>query len=224
MTTPCSRLVLFILALGGKCRATNIISTVAGRTEGGSVWSPSTESQAIDALLNEVHGVATDSSGDVYFSERNCNVVRKVTVSTGALTTFAGTGSGGFSGDSGAASSAQLSEPFGIVFDAADNMYIADKSNCCVRKVAASDATISTFAGTCNSCDHGTTTGDGGNAVNAGLHEVYDVAVDSSNNVFIALPNKHCIKKVTGGIISTFAGTCGTSGSTGNGGQATSGA
>ena len=101
---------------------------------------------AAAAQLSFPMGIAVDAAGNVFVADRDASVVRKI-AANGTITTVAGTGTPGFAGDGGAATSAQLNGPFGVAVDAAGNLYIADTSNEVVRKVSA-DGTISTVAGT----------------------------------------------------------------------------
>ena len=170
------------------------------------------------ALLDFPVGVAVDSKDDLYIAEANGGRVRKVTFSGRAtITTVAGTGSQGYSGDGSAAISATLRLPNGVAVDSTGNLYIADTFNHCIRKVTPG-GTISTVAGT-GSAGY---SGDGGAAESAKLQEPALVAVDSSGNLYIADTGNNRIRKVTsGGTISTVAGT-GSAGYSGDGGAATS--
>jgi streptogramin lyase len=100
------------------------------------------------AALNGPWGVAVDASGNVYVADYFNSVVRKVTVSSGIISTLAGTGTAGFGGDEGLSTSALLAYPAGIAIDASGNVYISDSSNNCIRKVTALTGVISTVAGT----------------------------------------------------------------------------
>ena len=160
--------------------------------------------------------MALDRAGNLYIAEWNNNRIRKVN-SAGVISTVAGTGTAGFSGDGGAATSAQLSNPQDVALDAAGNLYIADVNNNRIRKVN-SAGVISTVAGS------GTSgfSGDGGAATSAQLHWPRGVALDGAGNLYIADNNNHRIRKVnSAGNISTVAGT-GTAGFSGDGGAATS--
>jgi sugar lactone lactonase YvrE len=170
---------------------------------------------ATGAELYYPTGVASDSSGNIYIADRSNCVVREVNAGTGIITTFAGTGACGFSGDNGPATSAQLNQPYKVAVDSSGDVYIADTANCVVRKV--SGGTITTFAGK-DVCGY---SGDGGAASAAELYEPIGVAVDSSGNVYIADQYNYVVRKVSGGNISTFAGNH-TYGYAGDGGPATS--
>ena len=170
---------------------------------------------ATAARLNLPVGVAVDNAGNVYIADNGNHRIRKVDGS-GNISTFAGTGTRGYSGDGGAATAAQLGIPESVAVDNAGNVYIADRFNNRIRKVDGS-GNISTFAGT------GTRgySGDGGAATAAQLSSPSGVALDNAGNVYIADYNNHRIRKVDGsGNISTFAGT-GTRGFSGDGGAAT---
>ena len=196
-----------------KVDSAGVISTVAGS---GTAGFSGDGGAATAAQLNEPYGVAVDSSGNLYIAEWNNNRIRKVN-SAGVISTVAGTGTAGFSGDGGAATAAQLSNPQDVALDAAGNLYIADVNNNRIRKVN-SAGVISTVAGT------GTAgfSGDGGAATSAQLHWPRGVALDGAGNLYIVDNNNHRIRKVdSSGSISTVAGT-GTAGYSGDGGAATS--
>ena len=143
------------------------------------------------------------------------NRIRKVTPA-GIISTVAGNGAGGFSGDGGPATSAELGNPFGVAVDAAGNLYIADKLNSRIRKVTAA-GTISTVVG--NGTNY---SGDGGVATSAQLELSSRSGGGSAGNLYIADNSNQRIRKVTAaGIITTVAGN-GNRGYSGDGGPATS--
>src|SRR5207302_5330918 len=107
----------------------------------------------IAAHLTYPQGMAIDSAGNVYVADTSNNRIRKITIDDG-ITTVAGNGANGFSGDGGAATSAKLSYPQSVAVDAGGNLYIVDNNNR-IRKVSASNGTISTFAGTGGCCSSG---------------------------------------------------------------------
>ena len=185
------------------------IQTVAGSSNMGD-GGPATAAQ-----IGSIQGVAVDAKGDLFLSDTNNNRVRRVDTG-GIITTIAGTGTAGFSGDGGPAGSAQLNLPYGLAVDAAGNLYIADLGNNRVRKVSP-DGIIVTIAGT------GVEgySGDGGQANAAQLYTPRDVAVDAAANLYIAEFEGHRVRKVTpAGVIATVAGT-GVAGLGGDGGPAT---
>ena len=159
-------------------------------------------------------GVAIDAAGNIYIADVRNNRIRKVDAS-GVITTVAGIGTTGYSGDGGPATSANLGSTRGVALDASGNIYIADTSNNRIRKVDASGV-ITTVAG------NGIPgySGDGGPATMAGLNDPNGVAVDSSNNIYIADISDNRIRKVdASGIITTVAGN-GAAGYSGDGGSA----
>ena len=121
------------------------------------------------------------SLGNVYIADAYNHRIRKVTVSTGIITTIAGTGTGTFSGDNGPASSAALNTPSDVALDATGNMYIVDTNNYRIRKVTVSTGIITTIAGT-GSYSY---SGDGGAATSATLQAPSGVALDSSGILII---------------------------------------
>jgi uncharacterized repeat protein (TIGR03803 family) len=196
--------------------ATGIISTVAGN---GTFGYSGDGGAATKAEIGYPSGVAVDSAGNIYIADYANERIRKVTVSTGIISTVAGNGTAGYSGDGGAATSAELQHPVGVAVDSAGNIYIADMENNRIRKVTASTGKISTVAG------DGTEgySGDGGAATSAELDYPWEAVVDSAGNIYIADSYNERIRKVTvsTGIISTVAGD-GTFGYSGDGGLATS--
>jgi len=189
-----------------------IINTIAGNSTGGYSGDGG---QATAAELNTPDGVAVDSVGDFYIADQLNNCIRKVSIS-GLITTFAGNGTTGYSGDGGQATAAEMANPFAVALDDSGNVYIVDGNNC-VRKVNKSGI-ITTIAGNTN---YGFS-GDGGIATAAEFNAVFGVAVDKSGNVYFADYDNNRIRKVnTLGIISTIAGN-GTQGHSGDGGPATS--
>jgi hypothetical protein len=192
--------------------ATGNITTVAGT---GASGSGGDGGAATNAGLNGPRGVAVDISGNFYIADAYNNRIRKVTASTGVITTVAGNGTAGFTGDNGPATSAELANPSGVAVDSAGNIYIADYSNNRIRKVTASTGIITTVAG------NGTASyfGDGGPATSAALNYPAGVAVDSLGNIYIADYYNNSIREViaSSGIIVTAAGN-GTPGYGGDGG------
>ena len=167
------------------------------------------------AQFNAPAGLAVDSKGDLYIADRSNNRVRKID-SNGIVTTFAGNGQGGYSGDGGLATAASLSLPEALAFDSQGNLYIADWGNHVVRQVTPAGV-ITTVAGyvTCPP----TFSGDGGPATMASFIAPYGVAVDSSGNLYVSDQGDRRVRRVMGGIINTFAGN-GVSNFSGDGLQA----
>jgi len=175
-----------------------IITTVAG----GGTNNPGDGGQAIDCELNSPTGVAVDASGNFYICERDAHRVRKVSTD-GIITTFAGTGVAGYSGDGGMATAAMLNRPYHIVVDAIGNVLFSEGNNHCIRKVN-STGVISTIAGTGNSGFNG----DGILATVAQLNSPSGIAIDNANNIYIADFDNNRVRKVNNfGIITTIVGT-----------------
>ena len=187
-----------------------VIATVAGT---GTCCFSGDNGPAASAQVFGPQGVAVDSAGNLYIADFLSHRIRKV--SNGVITTVAGNGTSGFSGDNGPATSAQLSYPAGVAVDSAGNLYIADTSNNRIRKV--SGGVISTVAaiGTC--CF----SGDDGPATSAQLANPGGVAVDSAGNLYITDPWNYRVRRVSNGVISTVAGN-GVVGFSGDNGPATS--
>ncbi len=141
--------------------------------------------------LNHPTGIAVDSSGAIYVADTNN--YRVVKWADSKLTTIAGTGSKGFSGDGGPATKAMLQNPVGVAVDAAGNVYIADSTNSRIRKVTP-DGTITTIAGN----GKFNYSGDGGPATSAGLYFPRGVAVDAQGNVYIADTSNQAIRLLQG--------------------------
>jgi sugar lactone lactonase YvrE len=190
-----------------------IIHTVAGN----GVWGFSGDGgPATAAQLYSPVAVAVDTSGNLYIADNGNYRIRKVSKS-GVISTVAGNGTNGFSGDGGPATMAQMSRPEAVAVDVAGNIYIAFVEDSRVRKVTPAGV-ISTIAG------NGTAVfnGDGMPAVSAGLNNPYGVAVNVDGNLLIVDTNNHRIRMVSAnGVISTVAGN-GNSGFSGDGGPAIS--
>ena len=185
------------------------ITTVAGSSSIGD-GGPATAAQ-----VGNIQGIAVDRSGNVYLSDTDHGLVRKIDTK-GIITTIAGNGSAGYGGDGGPATSAALNLPYGVAVDLAGNVYIADLGNQRVRRIAP-NGTITTVAGT----GVKGSLGDGGLAENAQLMSPRNVAVDAAGNLYISEFEGHRVRLVSpSGKISTVAGT-GIAGFRGDGGLAT---
>ena len=191
--------------------STGDITTIAGGSTFAGDGGPATE-----APLNPF-GIALDADGNLFIADTLKNRVRRVDRTTLIITTIAGTGIGGRTGDNGLSTAAALDNPYAVAFDPAGDLYIADTNNSVVRKIAVGTGIITTVAG---SGEYGVA-GDGGPALEAELQDPFDVAVDSSGNLFIADSFINRIRRVDAvtGIITTVAGT-GQAGFSGDGGPA----
>jgi trimeric autotransporter adhesin len=188
--------------------ANGVIYTAAGN---GTAGFSGDNGSPLSAQLHFPSGIAFDTAGNLYFADYENNRVREL--SAGAITTVAGDGTAGFSGDSGSAIAAQLNQPSAVAFDSAGNLYIADTGNNRIRKVTGT--TITTFAG------NGTAgySGDSGAAAGAELNQPSGIAFDSAGNLYIADSANNRVRKVAGGTITTAAGK-GTAGFSGDSGSA----
>lgn len=172
-------------------QATGIIVTVAGA---GSSGNGGDGGPATAASLDQPLGVTVDTAGNLYIADTGNNRIRRVDAASGAITHVAGDpgGASGYSGDNGAAASAQLNGPDTVAFDAYGDMYIPDSLNNVVRMVDTS-GNISTFAG------GGPSPIDYGPANTAQLSSPSAVVVDPAQNVYIADTQNNAIRKVFAG-------------------------
>jgi uncharacterized protein (TIGR03437 family) len=180
-----------------------VISTVAGSASEGVGFSGD-GALAINAQLSNPSGIAIDSAGNLYIADSGNFRIRKVTASTGIITTIAGSGAEGYSNEDGVATHAHLDGTRQIALDASGAVYIADSNSNEIRKIAG--GTISLVAGSPTGA--GGYFGDGGLATNALLDHPTGIAVDSAGNVYICDTFNNRIRLVTpDGIIHTIAGT-----------------
>jgi sugar lactone lactonase YvrE len=180
-----------------------IITTAVGTGEKGYAGDGR---PAPGALLNGPFDVGFDPQGNLYFSDTFNHCIRRVDARTNVITTIAGCGTPGYSGDGGPATRACFNEPYGIAVDKAGNVYVADRHNHCVRRVDSATGTITTFAGNGSSGF----SGDDGAAAHAGMVEPNGLALDpEQKRLFIADVADHRVRVVDlgSGIIWTFAGT-----------------
>jgi sugar lactone lactonase YvrE len=187
------------------------ITTVAGNSTAGFCGD---HGPATSACLNVPESVAVDDNGNLFIADTFNNRIRKVS-ERGTITTVGGNGTADFCGDNGAATSACLNFPHGVVADDRGNLFIADTFNHRVRRIA--NGTITTVAGngTRGFC------GDNGAAISACLQFPVAVAVDTDGNIFITDLGNQRVRKIHGGTITTVAGN-GTMGFCGDSGPATS--
>ena len=180
--------------------ASGIITTVAGAGPWGYAGDGGPATQA---ELYQPSDVAVDGAGNLYIADTYNYVIRKVAPS-GTITTVAGTGNYGYTGDGGPATSATLDVCYGVAVDAAGNLYIADTGNDVIRKVTAATGIITTVAG-----NHARGySGDGGLATQTALDQPYGVAVDAAGDIYIAdtVNNRIRAVAVSNGFIYTVAG------------------
>jgi hypothetical protein len=184
-------------------KTTGVITTFAGS---GTLGNSGNGGAAANAQLSYVDGIAFDSANNLYIADSGNSQVWEVLSATSAITIVAGNGTPGYSGDSGPASGALLNSPNGVAVDHAGNVYIADKDNQAIRKIAAGTKVISTVAG--DSTGVGGYGGDGGAATGAQLNSPMAVTVDAAGDLFIADSLNSVIRRVDANtqVISTVAG------------------
>jgi len=172
------------------------ITTIAGTA--GTAGFAGDGGSALGAQLKFPTGIVIDKSGNIYIADGLNNRVRKV--SGGVITTVAGNGTAGYTGDKGQAASAELNNPIGLALDSSGNLYIADSANNVIRMVTSSGI-ITTFAGN-NTAGY---SGDKALATGAQLFNPVGVAADAAGNVYIADTGNNVIRQVYNGNIVTYA-------------------
>ncbi len=192
-----------------KITAAGVVTTLAGAA--GS--SGSNDGSGTAARFSEPRGLAVDAAGTIYVADYGAHTIRKVTAA-GVVTTIAGTALIPGSTDA-AGTAARFYYPSGVTVDSAGNVYVADTSNNTIRKLTAAGvvATLAGLAGRSSSVD--------GTGTVARFEDPYAVAAGSAGNVYVADATDHSIRKITStGIVTTFAGSFGSFGSTDGAGSA----
>ena len=201
---------LFVADLHGsrilKITAQGIVSVIAGTGEAGFSGDGGA---ATGARLRSPSGLAFDQQGNLYVADCENNRIRKINLATdGSITTIAGNGETGFSGNGGKATKANFQSPSDVVVDNSGNVYVSDYGNNCIRKINPSGI-ITAFAGNanCYGTGSGKYSGDGKHALNAELNHPKGMCIDDKGSLYFADCFNHRVRKVnTQGIITTIAG------------------
>ena len=198
----------FYIADGNRVRKVDALTGIINKVAGNGLQGDSGDGGPATAAEFVASRIALDSHGNLYIADAFANRVREVDAATGIITTVAGNGTQGYSGDGGAATAATLNVPRGIDFDSAGNLYIVDSGNKVVREVDHSTGDIATVTGA-------------GTA--SGLSDPDGIAVDTAGNLYVADMGTDSVRKVvlSTGVMTTVAGN-GTPGYTGDGFAATS--
>jgi streptogramin lyase len=194
-------LICGLFAVGPFAEAGEVV-TLAGNGTSGKTGD---DGPASKATVGGPFGVAIGPDNGLYICETTTHVIRRIDPKSGVITTVAGTGEKGYSGDGGPALEAKLNEPYEVRFDADGNIYFVEMINHIVRKVDAKTQQISTIAGNGKKGF----SGDGGPAIKATMNRPHSIALDFDNNLYICDIGNHRIRKVDlkTGVISTFSGT-----------------
>ena len=193
---------------------TGIITRVCGNGEAGYAGDGG---QALDAVINQPYGLAIDGNGDIYFAQRFDPAVRKIDARTGIVSTIAGTGEFGYSGDGGPGCEAMLKEPNDLFLDGRGGLLIADIQDQRIRRVDLASGIITTFAGT----GEKSRDGDGRVATEASLMGPRAVCMDRQGNVYVAEREGNGVRRISpDGILTTIAGAESIFGYSGDGGPA----
>ena len=193
---------------------TGIITLLAGTGPDGYAGDGG---PAVDAVINQPYGLAVDVNGDIYFAQRLDPAVRKIDGRTGVISTVAGTGEFGYSGDGGPGNKAMLREPNDLYLDGRGGLLIADIQDQRVRRVDLATGAITTFAGT----GEKSRAGDGNPATDASLMGPRAVCMDSQGNTYVAEREGNGVRKISAdGILTTVAGQDAEFGYAGDGGPA----
>ena len=196
----------YFIENGMAVRKVNIQTGIISRVAGGIQYGYSGDGgPATSARLNKANGLAFDLAGSLYISDRDNNVIRKVSAATGIITTVAGSGTAGYSGNGGLATAATMNEPNGVTVDRFGNIYISERGNSVIRRVDAITGIITTVAGIAGSAGFN---GDNRPAVTAIISYPYGITTDTDGNIIFADQAIHRVRKITiaTGIINTIAG------------------
>jgi len=178
------------------------IRTIAGNGQAGFSGD---KGQATAAQINNPYGLRIGPDGAMYLCEIGSHRIRRVDLKSGAISTFAGTGEKGYSGDGGPALQAQMNEPYEVIFDKAGNLFFTDMQVHAIRRIDRKSGIISTVAGT----GEPGFSGDGGPATKAQLKQPHSIALAPDGGLLICDIGNNRIRRVDlkTGMIGTFAGT-----------------
>lgn len=182
--------------------APKAVKTVAGTGVAGYTGD---SGAGVQAQIANPYGLVVGPDGALYICEIDNHVIRRLDLKTGVISTVAGNGKRGYSGDGGPATEASLNEPYEVRFDPAGNMYFVEMKNNLVRKVDAKSRIISTLAGT----GQPGFAGDGGPAARAQFRQPHSIAFDGQGGLLVCDIANHRIRRIdlTTGVIETWAGT-----------------
>jgi len=202
MKLSCLNLVSYLIFTIGPAAASADVTTVAGNSTDGHSGD---NGPADRAAVSQPFGIVIGPDKALYICQVGSHVIRRVDTTTSVITTVAGNGHKGYSGNGSRATAAALNEPYEVRFDRDGNMFFVEMQNNIVRKVNAATGIVELIAGSgVRGFD-----GDGGPATQAQLSRPHSIALDNNENLYICDIGNHRVRKVdlTTGIISTFAGT-----------------
>jgi sugar lactone lactonase YvrE len=187
--------IFLLAALAVSASAQDSVATLAGR----ALVSGAANGTGTNALFSDPAAIVTDTNGNFFVADSQNDAIRKI-ATNGVVTTFAG--QLGVSGTAnGTGTAAQFNSPSGLTFDASGNLFVADTGNSTIRKITPAGA-VSTFAGIAGSSGFAD-----GAAGSAQFNSPLGIAVATNGDVFVADSGNHCIRRISGGVVSTFAGS-----------------
>ena len=187
--------ILLLFAFAVSLHAQDSVATLAGQ----ALVSGAANGNGTNALFSDPAAIVTDKTGNFFVADSQNHAIRKITTNR-VVTTFAG--QLGISGMAdGTGTNAQFNMPNGLAFDGGGNLFVADTGNCTIRKITPS-GTVSTFAGTAGSGGYAD-----GAAGSAQFNSPLGITVATNGDVFVADSGNHCIRRISGGMVSTFAGS-----------------
>ena len=187
--------IFLLFALAVSAHAQDSVTTLAGR----ALVSGAANGTGTNALFSDPAAIVTDTSGNFFVADSQNHAIRKITTN-GVVTTFAG--QLGVSGTAnGTGTAAQFNTPSGLALDGSGNLFLSDTGNGTIRKITPAGA-VSTFAGVAGSSGFAD-----GAAGSAQFNSPLGIAVTTNGDVFVADSNNHCIRRISGGVATTFAGS-----------------